>query len=197
MSNLVKPKDSQWLQLDVCREFQNGSCPRTDGSCKNAHPSNSHVEVVNGKVMACYDSCKGRCNREICKYYHPSLSLIEQLLVKGRNHLAVKNSVVPQIPIMSPMMLPQEMSNMIVAANNSDAVLKAGTGTKRPADVLTESFYPAMFCKRPAMEAVPFSFVPTLPFQQILQFPAPAERKYLFFINSKFYALPALAFIKL
>lgn len=170
MSNQAKPKDSQWLQLDICREFQKGNCSRTDGSCKNAHPTNPHVEVLNGKVMACYDSCKGRCSREICKYYHPSSSLVEQLLVKGRNHLTV-----PAVP---PMLLPQEISTMIVSSNNPEVVLKAAAGTKRSAEVSPDSFYPAMFCKRPTMEAVPFSFVPTLSFQPILQFPAPAERKY-------------------
>lgn len=178
MSNLVKPKDSQWLQIDVCREFQKGDCPRTDGSCKNAHLTNPHVEVLNGKVMACYDSCKGRCNREICKYYHPSLGLVEQLLVKGKNHLAGKNSIIPQVPLVSPMLVPQEMSTMIVTTNNPEAVLKAGTGLKRSAEVSPESFYPAIFCKRPAMEAVPYSFMPTISFQPILQFPTPAERKY-------------------
>lgn len=76
MSNLVKYKDSQWLQLEICREFQRNSCPRTDETCKYAHPS-QHVEVVDGKVMACYDSCKGRCSREVCKYYHPSSYLID------------------------------------------------------------------------------------------------------------------------
>lgn len=79
MSNLVKFKDSQWLQLDVCREFQRGSCPRTDSTCKYAHPP-QHVEVSNGKVMACYDSCKGRCLREICKFYHPSAYLVDTVM---------------------------------------------------------------------------------------------------------------------
>lgn len=50
-------KDSRWLQLEVCREFQRNKCSRSDNECKFAHPL-SNVEVQNGKVVACYDSIK-------------------------------------------------------------------------------------------------------------------------------------------
>lgn len=50
-------KDSRWLQLEVCREFQRGQCSRTDTECKFAHPP-AHVEIQNGRVTACYDSIK-------------------------------------------------------------------------------------------------------------------------------------------
>lgn len=55
MSNLVKPKDSQWLQVDVCREFQQSHCPRGDDACKYAHPG-SKIEITDGKVMVSYPS---------------------------------------------------------------------------------------------------------------------------------------------
>ena len=57
LNHLMNVKDSRWLQLEVCREFQRGQCSRTDLDCKFAHPL-PHVEVQNGKVSACYDSIK-------------------------------------------------------------------------------------------------------------------------------------------
>ena len=57
MSNLINGKDSRWLQLEVCREFQRNKCSRPDTECKFAHPA-ANVEVQNGRVTACYDSIK-------------------------------------------------------------------------------------------------------------------------------------------
>lgn len=57
LANLMNVKDSRWLQLEVCREFQRGQCSRTDLECKFSHPP-PHVEIQNGRVTACYDSIK-------------------------------------------------------------------------------------------------------------------------------------------
>lgn len=174
MSNLVKSKDSQWLQLNVCREFQNSICPQTDDNCKNAHPG-QHVEILNGKVMACYDSCKGRCSREICKYYHPSSVMMEQLLLKGRNHLAMKNASVQPMPVLPSMFIPvqSEVPTMVVATETG-----LNASRKRSAEPSSESFYPSMFCKRSAIETIPFPFYSPMPYQPIFQLPSPAERKF-------------------
>lgn len=59
MNNLLNGKDSRWLQLEVCREFQRNKCSRPDTECKFAHPP-ANVEVQNGRVTACYDSIKVR-----------------------------------------------------------------------------------------------------------------------------------------
>lgn len=59
MTSLLNGKDSRWLQLEVCREFQRNKCSRQDTECKFAHPP-ANVEVQNGKVTACYDSIKVR-----------------------------------------------------------------------------------------------------------------------------------------
>lgn len=56
-NQLLTVKDSRWLQLEVCREFQRGQCSRSDVDCKFAHPP-AHVDVQNGRVTACYDSIK-------------------------------------------------------------------------------------------------------------------------------------------
>ena len=50
-------KDTRWLTLEVCREYQRNKCNRSETECKFAHPP-SHVEIINGKVIACYDSLK-------------------------------------------------------------------------------------------------------------------------------------------
>lgn len=98
MSSLLNQKDSRWLQLEVCRESQRQKCTRSDAECKFAHPP-PNVEVQNGRVTACYDSIKGRCNREkpACKYFHPPQHLKDQLLINGRNHLALKNALAQQM----------------------------------------------------------------------------------------------------
>ncbi|CAL1527864.1 unnamed protein product [Lymnaea stagnalis] len=85
-------KDSRWLTLEVCREFQRSKCSRSDNECKFAHPP-AHVEVQNGRVVACFDSIKGKCQRKDppCKYLHPPQHLREQLLQNGRNNLILKN----------------------------------------------------------------------------------------------------------
>uniref|UniRef100_A0A182VG58 Muscleblind-like CCCH zinc finger domain-containing protein n=1 Tax=Anopheles merus TaxID=30066 RepID=A0A182VG58_ANOME len=43
----------------------------------------------------------GRCNREKppCKYFHPPQHLKDQLLINGRNHLALKNALMQQMGI--------------------------------------------------------------------------------------------------
>jgi len=98
VSTLLNQKDSRWLQLEVCREYQRQKCTRSDCECKFAHPP-PNVEVQNGRVTACYDSIKGRCNREkpACKYFHPPQHLKDQLLINGRNHLALKNALAQQM----------------------------------------------------------------------------------------------------
>ena len=53
-------KDTRWLTLEVCREFQRNKCNRSENECKFAHPP-AHVEITNGKVIACYDSLKVCC----------------------------------------------------------------------------------------------------------------------------------------
>jgi len=57
LNNMLNVKDSRWLQLEVCREFQRSKCSRSDSECKFAHPP-ANVEVQNGRVIACYDSIK-------------------------------------------------------------------------------------------------------------------------------------------
>ncbi|XP_070539102.1 muscleblind-like protein 3 isoform X7 [Ptychodera flava] len=89
-------RDNRWLTLEVCREFQRGTCTRPDTECKFAHPSKS-VTVENGRVTACFDSLKGKCTRENCKYLHPPAHLKSQLEINGRNNLAAQK-MLQQLP---------------------------------------------------------------------------------------------------
>ena len=57
--NLSSVRDTKWLTLEVCRQFQRGNCSRRDDECKFAHPSKS-CQVENGRVIACFDSLKVR-----------------------------------------------------------------------------------------------------------------------------------------
>lgn len=78
-------RDTEWLKVEVCREFMRGACKRTEDECKFAHPSSKSIIVDNGKVTACFDSLKGKCHREFCKYLHPSPHIKNQLEINGRN----------------------------------------------------------------------------------------------------------------
>lgn len=55
--NVTQIRDTKWLTLEVCREFQRGTCSRPDNECKFAHPAKS-CQVENGRVIACFDSLK-------------------------------------------------------------------------------------------------------------------------------------------
>lgn len=85
MNSLLNGKDSRWLQLEVCREFQRNKCSRPDTECKFAHPP-ANVEVQNGRVTACYDSIKvsqllvfwicSECYRPCCTLRFQRLSVL-------------------------------------------------------------------------------------------------------------------------
>ena len=52
---LANVRDSSWLELEVCREYNRGSCTRAD--CRFIHPGGS-VIVKDGKVTCCFDYLK-------------------------------------------------------------------------------------------------------------------------------------------
>ncbi|KAH7965244.1 hypothetical protein HPB49_005049 [Dermacentor silvarum] len=58
---------------------------------------------------------RGRCNREKppCKYFHPPQHLKDQLLINGRNHLALKNALLQQMPLQA--MLPGQLPTAAVS----------------------------------------------------------------------------------
>ncbi|BHF69839.1 metal ion binding [Sparganum proliferum] len=112
-------KDSRWLTLEVCRQFQRKMCSRDENECKFAHPP-PQVDVQNGRVICCYDSIKGKCQRRDppCKYFHPPHHLREQLLQNGRNNLIMKSM---QLQLLHQQLLVQGAMLPLSAASPSPA----------------------------------------------------------------------------
>uniref|UniRef100_A0A8C2UA34 Muscleblind like splicing regulator 2 n=1 Tax=Coturnix japonica TaxID=93934 RepID=A0A8C2UA34_COTJA len=103
--NVAPVRDTKWLTLEVCRQFQRGTCSRSDEECKFAHPPKS-CQVENGRVIACFDSLKGRCTRENCKYLHPPTHLKTQLEINGRNNLIQQKTAAAMFAQQMQFMLP-------------------------------------------------------------------------------------------
>ncbi|MFT7818027.1 muscleblind-like protein 2a isoform X8 [Arapaima gigas] len=103
--NIASIRDTKWLTLEVCRQFQRGTCSRSDEECKFAHPPKS-CQVENGRVIACFDSLKGRCTRENCKYLHPPAHLKTQLEINGRNNLIQQKTAAAMLAQQMQFMLP-------------------------------------------------------------------------------------------
>ncbi|XP_036065459.1 muscleblind-like protein 2a, partial [Oryzias melastigma] len=98
-------RDTKWLTLEVCRQFQRGNCSRSDEECKFAHPPKS-CQIENGRVIACFDSLKGRCSRENCKYLHPPSHLKTQLEINGRNNLIQQKTAAAVLAQQMQLMIP-------------------------------------------------------------------------------------------
>uniref|UniRef100_A0A4W5QU73 Muscleblind-like splicing regulator 3 n=1 Tax=Hucho hucho TaxID=62062 RepID=A0A4W5QU73_9TELE len=105
MGSMAMGRDTKWLTLEVCREFQRGTCSRSDAECKFAHPARS-CHVDNGRVIACFDSLKGRCTRDNCKYLHPPPHLKTQLEINGRNNLIQQKTAAAMLAQQMQFMLP-------------------------------------------------------------------------------------------
>ncbi|XP_006788487.1 muscleblind-like protein 2a isoform X4 [Neolamprologus brichardi] len=103
--NISSARDTKWLTLEVCRQFQRGNCSRSDEECKFAHPSKS-CQIENGRVIACFDSLKGRCSRENCKYLHPPSHLKTQLEINGRNNLIQQKTAAAVLAQQMQLMIP-------------------------------------------------------------------------------------------
>ncbi|XP_032200859.1 muscleblind-like protein 1 isoform X3 [Mustela erminea] len=78
-------RDTKWLTLEVCREFQRGTCSRPDTECKFAHPSKS-CQVENGRVIACFDSLKIHPRNPLCCDIFPNWSSLLPELGRGSSH---------------------------------------------------------------------------------------------------------------
>lgn len=111
-------RDTKWLTLEVCRQFQRGNCSRSDEECKFAHPPKS-CQVENGRVIACFDSLKGRCSRENCKYLHPPSHLKTQLEINGRNNLIQQKTAAAMLTQQMQLMVPSPSLQPLGLASNA------------------------------------------------------------------------------
>ncbi|XP_078379962.1 muscleblind-like protein 3 isoform X2 [Oculina patagonica] len=78
-------------KLEVCREYQRGSCSREE--CRYAHPPR-HVSVdsSDGMITVCMDFMKGRCQREMCRYFHPPPHLQGRVRAAQQQSLMLEGS---------------------------------------------------------------------------------------------------------
>ncbi|XP_031415621.1 muscleblind-like protein 1 isoform X17 [Clupea harengus] len=139
--NMAHMRDTKWLTLEVCREFQRGTCSRSADECKFAHPAKS-CQVENGRVIACFDSLKGRCSRENCKYLHPPPHLKTQLEINGRNNLIQQKNMAmlaQQMQLANAMMPGSQLQPMpmfsvapSLAASNANAAAAAAAAAFNP-----------------------------------------------------------------
>ncbi|XP_077436165.1 muscleblind-like protein 2a isoform X2 [Vanacampus margaritifer] len=115
---MASGRDTKWLTLEVCRQFQRGNCSRSDEECKFAHPPKS-CQVENGRVIACFDSLKGRCSRENCKYLHPPSHLKTQLEINGRNNLIQQKTAAAVLAQQMQIMIPTASLQSVGLGTNS------------------------------------------------------------------------------
>ncbi|XP_016895351.1 muscleblind-like protein 2a isoform X1 [Cynoglossus semilaevis] len=116
--NVSSIRDTKWLTLEVCRQFQRGNCSRRDEECKFAHPPKS-CQVENGRVIACFDSLKGRCSRENCKYLHPPSHLKTQLEINGRNNLIQQKTAAAVLAQQMQLVIPGPSLQSVGLATNT------------------------------------------------------------------------------
>ncbi|XP_035226229.1 muscleblind-like protein 1 isoform X2 [Stegodyphus dumicola] len=94
---IVTQKVPRTDRLEVCREYQRGNCKRAETECRFAHPPD-HVTVdsAEGMVTVCMDFVKGRCSRDLCRYFHPTPHLQAQLkAAQSRANAAASQAAMP------------------------------------------------------------------------------------------------------
>jgi muscleblind protein len=126
-------RDTEWLKVEVCREFLRSVCERSEAQCKFAHPSKS-ISIEAGKVVACFDSLKGKCHRDQCKYLHPPPHIKNQLEINGRNaqiqrKLSVSMNIYPQLTAATAQLAPQPQPIQPVLGVSSPALMLVNSQT--------------------------------------------------------------------
>ncbi|XP_075774902.1 muscleblind-like protein 2 isoform X2 [Pelodiscus sinensis] len=150
--NVAPVRDTKWLTLEVCRQFQRGTCSRSDEECKFAHPPKS-CQIENGRVIACFDSLKGRCTRENCKYLHPPTHLKTQLEINGRNNLIQQKTAAAMLAQQMQFMFPGSPIQPVPTFPVGPTI---GTNT-------AISFAPYLTPVTPGVGIVPTEILPTPP----------------------------------
>lgn len=89
-------------RLEICRDYIRGTCERGIDTCKFSHPpldilqkgDQSMIDTSDNTVIVCMDAVKGRCQRPLCKYFHPPTHLISE--VKHRQTLMSQDQPAPR-----------------------------------------------------------------------------------------------------
>lgn len=97
---------------------------------------------------------------------------MDQLILKGRNHLTVKDASIASISS------PEASTAAMISINPYEPqvnIFKSEVGAKRAAsDALLENLYQPIYCKRQALE-IPLPYIAS--YQPVFQLPVPAESK--------------------
>lgn len=110
--------------VDVATKFVHNLIWQEHLNHTHAHFSwtfNSPTSLAQPLKLNCFlFLLQGRCNREKppCKYFHPPQHLKDQLLINGRNHLALKNALMQQMGIgPSQPVIPGQVPAMVSKTN--------------------------------------------------------------------------------
>ncbi|CAF4759030.1 unnamed protein product [Pieris macdunnoughi] len=108
----------------------------------------------------------GRCNREKppCKYFHPPQHLKDQLLINGRNHLALKNALMQQMGLTPGQVLPGQVPTVATSPYLSGV---PGVGSTY-AQYYTPQLVPAMLGHDPSAAGSPLGVMQQPVLQQKL-----------------------------
>ena len=119
-ANPYSPAAGTAIYFQVCREFQRGSCARA-ADCRFAHPPPGVTIDDGGRVTVCMDYVKGRCSRELCRYFHPPLHLLSHLLLKSAS--AAHTAASPPSPLsQQPQLQPVQQQFSLRASTAAAAV---------------------------------------------------------------------------
>ncbi|KAK1170036.1 muscleblind-like protein 2 isoform X11 [Acipenser oxyrinchus oxyrinchus] len=99
--NITSMRDTKWLTLEVCRQFQRGTCSRTDEECKFAHPPKS-CQVENGRVIACFDSLKPTFPVTQALGSNPGISFAPYLTQVAPGVGLMPTEMLPSAPVIMP-----------------------------------------------------------------------------------------------
>lgn len=116
-------------------------------------PPPKSCQVENGRVIACFDSLKGRCSRENCKYLHPPTHLKTQLEINGRNNLIQQKTAAAMLAQQMQFMFPGTPLHPVPTFPVGPAI---GTNT-------AISFAPYLAPVTPGVGLVPTEILPTTP----------------------------------
>ena len=115
-----KARDSSWLQVEVCRDFQRKSCFKGPDRpmCRFAHPEEA-ILVKDGRVICCYDflkvtytvtryeyilkfiySIQDSCMRDKCGYFHPPPHIKGRLVLAAKHFGMMRRSMVHAVVMM-------------------------------------------------------------------------------------------------
>ncbi|KAI3380949.1 hypothetical protein SNEBB_002546 [Seison nebaliae] len=86
-------------RLQICSDFQRGSC-HNGASCAFAHPTPNNQTESDGIVVVCVDFIKGKCNRESCRYFHPTAALVNYL--KNKKYICIQYGQATNAPFNAP-----------------------------------------------------------------------------------------------